>query len=121
MSSVSHTSLVSIEKKTVLCFFLVVSLHTTPFSFGKLVCSQKIHRVKRGEEKRRKHPRISFHDPCSEGISDGVDLLLGRVVGKVDALLDVALQPFNGNLQQLLLLGGNVGKNVDGLLGTVGL
>jgi hypothetical protein len=47
--------------------------------------------------------------------------LLGRVVGKVDALLDVALETRNRGLEQLLLLVGDVAEDVDGLLGAVGL
>lgn len=47
--------------------------------------------------------------------------LLGRVVGKVDTLLDVALQALNRSLEQNLLLVGDVAQNVDGLLGAVGL
>lgn len=46
---------------------------------------------------------------------------MGGAVGKVDSLLDVALEAGNGSLQQLLLLVGNVAEDVDGLLGTVGL
>jgi hypothetical protein len=42
-------------------------------------------------------------------------------VGKVDALLDVALQARNRRLEQLLLLLGDVAEDVDGLLGAVGL
>jgi hypothetical protein len=42
-------------------------------------------------------------------------------VGKVDALLDVALQARNRRVEQLLLLLGDVAEDVDGLLGAVGL
>jgi hypothetical protein len=47
--------------------------------------------------------------------------LLGRVVGKVDALLDVALQARDRLLEQRLLLVGEVAEDVDCLLGAVGL
>jgi hypothetical protein len=47
--------------------------------------------------------------------------LLGRVVGKVDALLDVALQPLDRLLEKRLLLIGDVAEDVDGPLGAVGL
>lgn len=50
-----------------------------------------------------------------------MDLLLGRVVGKVNALLDVALESVNGLLQVLVLIAGEVGQGVDSLLSTVGL
>jgi hypothetical protein len=46
---------------------------------------------------------------------------LGRVVGKVDALLDVALQPLDRLLEKRLLLVGDVAEDVDGPLGAVGL
>ena len=42
-------------------------------------------------------------------------------MGKVDALLDVALEARNRGLEQLLLLVGDVAEDVDGLLGAVGL
>lgn len=48
-------------------------------------------------------------------------LLLRRLVGKGDTLLDVALQALDGGFQQRLLLGGEVSEDVDGLLGSVGL
>lgn len=48
-------------------------------------------------------------------------LLLGRVLDKVDALLNVALETANTRLQQLLLLLGDVANGVDGLFRTVGL
>lgn len=51
----------------------------------------------------------------------GCDSLLGRVVGELDALLDVALEALDGRLEQRLLLVGEVAEDVDGLLGTVGL
>lgn len=47
--------------------------------------------------------------------------LLGGVVHKVNALLDVSLEPGDTRLQQLLLLLSDVAKCVDSLLGTVGL
>ncbi len=50
----------------------------------------------------------------------GYSLLRG-VVGKVDALLDVALQALNRSLEQGLLLLGDVADDVDGPLGAVGL
>lgn len=42
-------------------------------------------------------------------------------MGKVDSLLDVALEAGDGSLQKLLLLVGDVADDVDSLLGTVGL
>ena len=42
-------------------------------------------------------------------------------MGKVDALLNVALQARDRRLEQLLLLLGDVAEDVDGLLGAVGL
>jgi hypothetical protein len=51
----------------------------------------------------------------------GLDSLLGRVVGKSNALLDVALEILDGLFQELLLLRGDALQNVDGLLGTIGL
>jgi hypothetical protein len=42
-------------------------------------------------------------------------------VGKVEALLDLALHALDGSLVQCLLLLGDVAEDVDGLLGTVGL
>lgn len=42
-------------------------------------------------------------------------------MGKGDALLNVALESVNGLLEVLVLLAGEVGQRVDGLLGTVGL
>ena len=49
------------------------------------------------------------------------NLLLRRVVGESDTLLDVALQALDSSIEQSLLLIGDVGKDVDGLLGTIGL
>jgi len=46
---------------------------------------------------------------------------LGRVVGEVDALLDVALEALDSLLQKRLLLVGDALQGVGGLLGTVGL
>lgn len=51
----------------------------------------------------------------------GKYLLLGRVVGEVDALLDVALEALDSLAQELLLLLGNALQGVGGLLHTVGL
>lgn len=48
-------------------------------------------------------------------------LLLGRVVDKGNALLDVALEALDGGLEERLLLVSNAVKNIDGLLSTVGL
>ncbi len=48
-------------------------------------------------------------------------LLLRGVVGERDALLNVALETGHGGLQKLLLLVGDVTKNIDGFLGPVGL
>ena len=42
-------------------------------------------------------------------------------MGKVDALLDVALKALDRSREQSLLLLGDVGEDVDGLLGAVGL
>lgn len=42
-------------------------------------------------------------------------------MGKSNALLDVALEALDSSVKQSLLLGGDVPKDVDGLLGTVGL
>jgi hypothetical protein len=50
----------------------------------------------------------------------GVDLLLGGVMGKLDTLLDVALEALDSLGQETLLLLGNALQGVDGLLGTVG-
>lgn len=49
------------------------------------------------------------------------DLLLGTLVGEFDALLDVALEALNGNLDKLLLLLTDISKGVGNLLDTVGL
>jgi hypothetical protein len=46
--------------------------------------------------------------------------LLGRVVDKVDALLDIALEAFNGLLQESLLLVSGALQGVSGLLCSVG-
>ena len=48
-------------------------------------------------------------------------LLWWGVLDEVDALLDVALEALNAGLEELLLLVGDAVKDVDGLLGTVGL
>ena len=48
-------------------------------------------------------------------------LLLGRLVGKVDALLDVALQLLVGDLEELLLCIVGFADDVNHLLGTAGL
>jgi hypothetical protein len=64
----------------------------------------------------------SLHAPNNNKFQGvGVDLLLGRVVGKVNALLDVALESVNGLLQVLVLIAGEVGQGVDSLLSTVWL
>lgn len=42
-------------------------------------------------------------------------------MGELNSLLNVALQASHTGLKQLLLLVIDLGKNVDGLLGTVGL
>jgi hypothetical protein len=49
------------------------------------------------------------------------NLLLRGVVGERDTLLDVALQALDSSIKERLLLVGDVGKDVDGLLGTIGL
>lgn len=54
-------------------------------------------------------------------MEEGGQSLLRRLVGERHAFLDVVLQPGDGLLQQLLLLVGDVGENIDGFLGTVGL
>ena len=46
---------------------------------------------------------------------------MGRVVDKVNALLNVALESVNTRLQQLLLLLSDIAKHVNSLLGAVGL
>ena len=48
-------------------------------------------------------------------------LLLRGVVGKVNTLLDVALEALDGSLEESLLLLGDVAEDVDSLLSTVGL
>jgi hypothetical protein len=48
-------------------------------------------------------------------------LLLGRVVGKVDALLDVGLETLDSLAQELLLPLGDALQGVGGVLDTVGL
>ena len=53
--------------------------------------------------------------------NQGGDLLLGRVVDKGNALLDVALQALNRGLQESLLLVGNALQRILDLLDTVGL
>lgn len=50
-----------------------------------------------------------------------VGLLLGRVVGKVDTLGDVALEALDGLCQERLLLLGDALQGVSGLLSAVGL
>jgi hypothetical protein len=52
---------------------------------------------------------------------EGGHLLLRRVVGKGDTLLDVALEAIDSRGEQLLLLVRNIGEDIDGLLCTVGL
>ncbi len=47
--------------------------------------------------------------------------MLWGLVGKGDALLDVALQALDSGLQQRLLLGSQVSEDVNCLLGSVGL
>ena len=42
-------------------------------------------------------------------------------MGKGDTLLNVALEAVDGRGEELLLLVGDVGKDVDGLLNTIGL
>lgn len=95
-----------------------------------------------GESKTYQHPALclfitpSFDSYCrhdkppmlcllgsstEEGVGGGMNSLLGRVVGKSNALLDVALEILDGLFQELLLLRGDALQNVDGLLGTVGL
>lgn len=49
------------------------------------------------------------------------NLLLGRVVGELDTLADVALQVSNSLLQETLLLLSDTLERVLGLLGTLGL
>lgn len=48
-------------------------------------------------------------------------LLWCRVLGELNALLNVALKSLDASLKELLLLLGHTVKDVDGLLGTVGL
>lgn len=48
-------------------------------------------------------------------------LLLRGVVDEADALGDVVLQALDSNLEECLLLGCDVGEDIDSLLGTVGL
>jgi hypothetical protein len=55
------------------------------------------------------------------GVRRGGFSLLGGAVGKLDSLLDVALEAGNGSLQKLLLLVGDVAEDINGLLSTVGL
>jgi hypothetical protein len=57
-----------------------------------------------------------FHKQKSKGY-----LLLRGVVGKVNTLLDVALEALDGSLEESLLLLGDVAEDVDSLLSTVGL
>lgn len=47
--------------------------------------------------------------------------LLRGIVGESDALLNVALEALNGSFEESLLLFGDVAKDIDSLLGTVGL
>lgn len=54
-------------------------------------------------------------------VSGGKYLLLGRVVGKVDALLNVGLEALDSLAQELLLLLGDALQRVGGLLHTFGL
>lgn len=42
-------------------------------------------------------------------------------MGKVNTLLDVVLQTADSNLKQLLLLVADITKDVDSLLGSLGL
>lgn len=42
-------------------------------------------------------------------------------MGKVNTLLDVALEALDGSLEESLLLLGDVAEDVDSLLSTVGL
>lgn len=42
-------------------------------------------------------------------------------VGKGDTLLDVALEALNSGLEEGLLLFGDVAKDIDGPLSTIGL
>jgi len=49
------------------------------------------------------------------------NLLLRGVVSERNTLLDVALQALDSGLQECLLLVGDIGEDIDGLLGTVGL
>jgi hypothetical protein len=42
-------------------------------------------------------------------------------VGERDTLLDIALQALDSSIKESLLLVGDVGKDVNGLFGTVGL
>lgn len=48
-------------------------------------------------------------------------LLRRGVLDELNTLLDVALEALNAGLEELLLLVGDAVKDVDGLLGTVGL
>lgn len=48
-------------------------------------------------------------------------LLWCRVLGELNALLNVALKSLDASLKELLLLLGHTVKDVDSLLGTVGL
>lgn len=47
--------------------------------------------------------------------------LLWGFLGEINALLDVAIECLVASLKELALLLGHTVKNVDGLLGTVGL
>ncbi len=64
---------------------------------------------------------------CPEGVvlllvmKRRAELLLGRVVGKLDTLGNVALETLDGLCQQGLFLLGDALQWVGGLFGTVGL
>lgn len=62
-------------------------------------------------------PAQSFSD---ERNGRGVSLLCGRV-SEGDAFLNVPLEALGAGLQQRLLLVGDVSKDIDRLLGAIGL
>jgi len=77
------------------------------------------------QERRGSVGECIWHDTmmCQGGLFLGKEevLLWWRVLDEVDALLDVALEALDASLQELLLLFGHTAKNVNGLLGAVGL
>jgi hypothetical protein len=67
--------------------------------------------------------RTLFEDMHARGVRKGIrgESLLRWIVGKGNALLDVAFQAFNASLEQSLLVFINACKHVNCLLGTAGL